>query len=80
VRILADLVGIYLVILVLRAVLSWFPVHHGSPLATINRVLLDLTEPVVAPVRRMIPPAGQFDIAFMVVFFALFILWQSLSH
>ena len=30
-----------------------------------------------APVRRVIPPAGMFDISFMVVFFVLFIL-QSL--
>jgi YggT family protein len=74
VTVLCALVTTYIVVLLLRAVFSWFPVRPGTPVATISRILSDLTEPVVAPARRMIPPAGQFDIAFMVVFFGFFIL------
>jgi YggT family protein len=36
--------------------------------------LLDLTEPVLAPLRRIIPPAGMFDLSFLVLFVALGIL------
>ena len=43
-------------------------------LATINRLLMDLTEPVLAPLRRVIPPVGMFDLSFMVAFFGLVIL------
>ena len=43
-------------------------------LATINRLLMDLTEPVLAPLRRIIPPVGMFDLSFMVAFFGLVIL------
>ena len=32
--------------------------------ATVYRMLLDLTEPVLAPLRRVIPPAGMFDLSF----------------
>jgi YggT family protein len=72
--VLCSLVTAYIVVLLLRAVVSWFPVRPGTPVATISRLLSDLTEPVVGPVRRMIPPAGQFDVAFMVVFFGFLIL------
>ncbi len=72
--VLCPLLTIYLVILVARAILSWFPVHSNSPLASINRILLDITEPIMAPVRRVIPPAGMIDVSYMVVFFVLIIL------
>jgi YggT family protein len=75
VHILHLLIAIYLVILFARAVTSWFPPpRHGTPFAFVTQLLRDLTEPVVAPLRRVIPPAGMFDISFMVVFFILLIL------
>jgi YggT family protein len=64
---------LYLIILVGRAVLSWFPVQPGTFLASLNALLLDLTEPVLRPVRRIIPPAGMLDTSFIVVFFVLVI-------
>jgi YggT family protein len=74
VTILCALVTAYLVVLFARAIMSWFPVRPGTPWAAIYGVLLDLTEPVLAPLRRVIPPAGMFDLSFMVLFLALFIL------
>jgi YggT family protein len=64
---------LYLIILAGRAVLSWFPVQPGTFLASLNSLLLDLTEPVLRPVRRIIPPAGMLDTSFIVVFFVLVI-------
>jgi len=43
-------------------------------MATLYRILMDLTEPVLAPLRRMIPPAGMFDLSFTVLFVFLIIL------
>ena len=57
--ILANIITIYLVILAARAVLSWFPVRGGTFLATVNTLLFELTEPVLRPVRRVIPPARR---------------------
>ena len=51
----------------------------GTFLASLNTLLFELTEPVLRPVRRVIPPAGMFDISFMVVFFALIILRTLLA-
>jgi YggT family protein len=46
----------YVIVLFARALLSWFPVHAGSPLLPVIRVLDRLTEPVLAPIRRILPP------------------------
>jgi YggT family protein len=78
-HILQLLVEIYLVVLFARAVTSWFPPPRpGTPFAFITQLLRDLTEPLLAPLRRVIPPAGPFDLSFMVLFFILLILQSTL--
>ncbi|HXQ58942.1 MAG TPA: YggT family protein [Acidimicrobiales bacterium] len=61
-----------------RALLSWFPARPGSNLANINSVLYRLTEPVLAPVRRLLPPlqAGGvgLDLSFIIVFLGIQLL------
>ena len=77
--VLCTFLDIYLIVLILRAVLSWFSPRPGTPVGSIYRVLVDLTEPVAAPLRRVIPPAGIFDVSFMVLFFAILILMRALN-
>ncbi len=69
---LCALANLYLIILIARAILSWFPVGQGSPLIPVIRFLNVVTEPVLAPLRRIIPPAGMFDLSFLVVV----VVWQ----
>jgi YggT family protein len=71
---LCAFVTVYMVVMAARAVFSWFPVRPGTALASINAVLYELTEPVLSPVRRLIPPLGMLDLSFLVVFFVLIIL------
>lgn len=59
--------NIYVLILVARAVMSWFPMRSDSPFVPVARFLNAVTEPVLAPFRRVIPPAGMFDLSFLVV-------------
>jgi YggT family protein len=58
-----------------RALLSWFPASPGSTLASVNHVLYRLTEPVLGPVRRLLPPvqAGGMgiDLSFIIVFIGI---------
>ena len=58
--------NIYLIILIARAILSWFPMSPGSAFAPIRRFVNTVTEPVLAPLRRIIPPVGMFDLSFLV--------------
>ena len=59
---------IYVLILFARAILSWFPYNPSSPLNGVRRVIFTLTEPVLAPFRRIIPPVGMLDLSFLVAF------------
>jgi YggT family protein len=70
---LCDLIQIYMVVLFVRAIFSWFPPPSGGA-ATFYRILLDLTEPVLAPLRRVVPPVGAFDLSFLVLIVFLVIL------
>jgi len=56
VQIVRDILQAYVIVLFARALLSWFPVHAGSPLLPVIRVLDRLTEPVLGPIRRILPP------------------------
>jgi YggT family protein len=42
-----------------RALLSWFPIDPRNPLVT---VLYEITEPILDPLRRVIPRLGMIDI------------------
>lgn len=73
-EVLCAVLNVYLLVLFARAILSWFPVRPGSGLSSFLHVLMQLTEPVLAPVRRVIPPAGMFDLSFTVLIIFMFIL------
>ena len=77
--VIAWILTIYLVILGGRAVLSWFPLRQGTFMASLYTLCIDLTEPVLRPVRRVIPPAGMLDTSFIVVFFVLVIARSALA-
>jgi len=78
-EVLCTVLNIYLLILLARAVLSWFPVRSDSGVASVLTVLMQITEPVLAPVRRMIPPAGMFDLSFIVVLITIEIIHAAIG-
>jgi YggT family protein len=47
---------LYVIVLFARVILSWFPISPGSAIEGISDVLVTLTEPVLGPLRRAIPP------------------------
>jgi YggT family protein len=46
---------LFLLCLLARIVLSWFP-STGGALDGVQRVLFRITEPVLAPIRSVLPP------------------------
>jgi YggT family protein len=75
-EILIVLLFIYLYgVLLPRALLSWFPASPGSWLVPVNAALYRLSEPVLAPVRRLLPTARLggmgLDLSFIVVFIGI---------
>ncbi len=51
-----------------RAVVSWFPISKDHPLVVI---LHQVTEPVLEPLRRIIPTIGMIDITPLVAMILL---------
>jgi YggT family protein len=73
------LLQVYLLVLVGRAILSWFPIHSDGPVAAVNGVLFALTEPVLRPVRRIVPRTGMIDLSFIIVFLGVIVLQQLVA-
>jgi YggT family protein len=61
-EVLCWVVFAYIIAIVLRMVLSWFP-SSGGVLADLERLLRRATEPVLGPLRRAIPPVGSLDLS-----------------
>ncbi|GAC1579372.1 MAG: hypothetical protein NVS3B7_13370 [Candidatus Elarobacter sp.] len=54
---------IYLLLMLVYAVMSWVPSLRGKW----SEYVAMLVEPVLVPVRRVIPPMGGLDLSFLVV-------------
>ncbi len=59
-----------------RAIIGWFPIDPQGPIV---RALHVITEPVLEPLRRVIPTIGMIDITPMVAIFSLFALSAALA-
>lgn len=72
-NILGILVEVYVVVLIVRALLSWFPTRPGTVLARVTRALDAVTEPVLRPIRRVLPPirAGGMGIDLSIIIVVL---------
>jgi YggT family protein len=68
---------LYVLVLVARALLSWFPYSANSPFNPVRRFVFVVTEPVLAPFRRIIPPVGMFDLSFLVAFIVVEAIVQN---
>jgi len=83
VDIVCILLGAYNLILFARILLSWFPRPYGGPLATVYSVLWNVTEPVLAPLRRILPPMRMgmmaLDLSPIIVFIVLAIARRALG-
>ncbi len=64
---LYGFLGVYSLLIIVRIILSWIT----SPINRLTRLLMRLTDPVLEPFRRIIPPLGMFDISPIVVLLIL---------
>jgi YggT family protein len=72
---------LFMLLLLARVVLSWLElfgvrVPISGPWRSIADLLNDVTEPVLRPLRRIIPPVGMFDLSIVVAFIIVIVLQQ----
>ena len=65
--VLYALVSLYILFIFIRFLASWFVFTRNTFLGFVQRV----TDPVLIPVQRLIPPIGMFDISAMLVLLLL---------
>ncbi len=67
--ILYGLLSLYILVMFVRVIFSWVSLSYRN---RFMRFVVNVTEPLFAPLRRMIPPMGGFDIS---PIFAFLIVW-----
>jgi YggT family protein len=60
IALISDAAQILALLIIVRAVLSWIPsVDYGHP---VIRAIIRITDPVLLPIRRVVPPLGGLDV------------------
>jgi len=80
VRVVVILCNVMAVAVVIRSLLSWFPVDPNNFLVVF---LVTITEPILLPLRRIIPRLDMIDLSPMVaILLFMFISWllQAYAH
>jgi YggT family protein len=65
---IASLIDLYSLIVIVAVVLSWVQVDPRNPLVGLVRAL---TEPALAPIRKLLPAAGGLDFSPMLLLIGL---------
>ena len=73
---LFGFLGLYTLVIFIRIIFSFIAVSYGNPLM---RFLYRTTEPLLGPLRRMVPPLGMFDISPIVAFIILWLCQAAVA-
>ena len=74
--ILYGLISLYILMIFVRIIFSWGMVSYTNRLM---RFLVDATEPLLGPLRRIIPPLGRMDISPIVAFLILWLFQAAIQ-
>jgi YggT family protein len=68
---IVRLIDLYSLVVLVAVIVSWIPVDRRNPLVSVVR---SLTEPALAPIRRVLPPLGGLDLSPMTLLLLLQVL------
>ena len=74
--ILYGLISIYILLIFMRIIFSWGMVSYQN---RVMRFLVDTTEPLLGPLRRIIPPLGRMDISPLIAFLILWLFQAAIA-
>ena len=81
-EIICILLFVYWIIMLVRIVSSWFPIPFSGPVRRVMDLVYALTEPVMRPLRNMIPPvrmgAIALDLSPIIIFIVIGVLQQAI--
>jgi YggT family protein len=62
--------------IIARALMSWLPIDQSSPLV---QMLFRATEPIIDPIRKVMPSTGMIDLSPMVAIIVLIVMEQLVA-
>lgn len=74
--VLYGMVSLYILLIFIRIVFSWGMASHSN---RVMRFLVNATEPMLGPLRRIVPLVGTFDISPIVAFIILWLLQAAIA-
>jgi YggT family protein len=74
--VLYGLLALYGLLIFIRIIFSWGSIRHSN---RVMRLLVKITDPLLVPLRRMIPPVGMFDISPIVAFIIVWLLQAAVQ-
>ena len=77
-QVIIMIVSIFLYAVIIRAILSWFAMGNMGP-NPLPSILHSITEPLLGPARKIIPPIGMFDLSAMIVILVLYSILIALG-
>jgi YggT family protein len=66
--VIASLLGLYQVVVLLRLLMQWVRADFRNP---VSRAIVQLTDPVILPLRKILPPIRRIDTASVVAILAV---------
>jgi YggT family protein len=74
--IISGAISIYILLIFMRIIFSWGMVSYSN---RVMRFLVNTTEPLLGPLRRIIPPLGMMDISPIIAFLILWLFQQAIN-
>jgi YggT family protein len=76
-ELLVDVLYVFIIVMLIRVVFSWVSPY---PTNAVTRFAYRLTEPILAPVRRILPPMSGIDLSPLVVMLGAYLLISVLRN
>ena len=73
---LYGMVSLYILLIFIRIIFSWGMASYSN---RVMRFLVNVTEPMLGPLRRIVPLVGTFDISPIVAFMILWLLQSAIA-
>lgn len=72
---------VFLIMIIMSWLISFNVINTRNQfVANVWRVLNQITEPILRPIRRIVPPVGGLDLSPIIVFIVIFFLQQLIDN
>ena len=79
-QLVAFLASFFNILILIRVLLTWIPVGGGETIRTVVGLIYAATEPILAPIRRILPPMSGLDLSPIVAMVLLQVIGRMFAR